>query len=40
MIDVTATMFPRTVMNDRSFAPQMASSAIHAESKNLFTAAV
>src|SRR6267154_4217882 len=36
MIDVTATMLPRTVMNERSFADQMASSAIFAESRNLF----
>src|SRR5580692_10450077 len=36
MIDVTATMLPRTVMNDRSLAPQIALSAIAAESRNLF----
>jgi hypothetical protein len=34
MIDVTATMLPSTVMNDRSFADQMASSAIDADSQN------
>ena len=32
MIDVTATMLPRTVMTERSFAAQMASSAIRADS--------
>src|SRR4029078_9147929 len=32
MIDVTATMLPRTVMNDRSLADQIASSAISADS--------
>src|SRR5262245_7615641 len=36
MIDVTATMLPSTVMNDRSFAVQMASSAMLAASRNLF----
>src|SRR5438067_1705279 len=36
MIDVTATMLPRTVINDRSLADQIASSAICAESRNLF----
>src|SRR5215210_837947 len=36
MIDVTATMLPSTVMNDRSFDVQMASSAMKADSKNLF----
>src|SRR5581483_2526580 len=40
MIDVTATMLPRTVMNDRSFALQIASSAMRADSQNwLFIAA-
>src|SRR5262245_25738872 len=37
MIDVTATMLPSTVMNERSFAVHIASSAIAAESRNLFT---
>src|SRR5258708_7582772 len=36
MIEVTATMLPSTVMNDRSLADQIASSAINADSKNLF----
>src|SRR5437667_12481671 len=36
MIDVTATMLPSTVMNDRSFAAQIAASAIFADSRNLF----
>src|SRR5581483_3241318 len=36
MIDVTATMLPRTVMNDRSLALQIASSAIAADSRNVF----
>src|SRR5580765_7235983 len=36
MIDVTATMFPRTVMNDRSLEDQIASSAMSADSMNLF----
>src|SRR5262245_10822797 len=36
MIDVTATMLPSTVMNDRSLAPQIASSAIPADSRSLF----
>src|SRR2546421_12871234 len=36
MIDVTATMFPSTVMNDRSLAVQIASSAMRADSQNLF----
>src|SRR6266545_6227844 len=36
MIEVTATMLPSTVMSDRSFDDQMASSAIIADSKNLF----
>src|SRR5882757_3376129 len=36
MIEVTATMLPRTVMNDRSLADQIASSAIIADSKILF----
>src|SRR2546423_10324817 len=36
MIDVTATMLPSTVINDRSFDDQMASSAMSAESRNLF----
>src|SRR5450759_755028 len=40
MIEVTATMLPSTVINDRSFAPQIASSAMIADSKNLFMAAV
>jgi hypothetical protein len=34
MIDVTATMLPSTVMNDRSFDDQIASSAISADSTN------
>src|SRR5438874_8873860 len=36
MMDVTATMLPSTVMNDRSLAAQIAASAIIADSKNLF----
>ena len=40
MIDVTATMLPSTVMNDRSLAPQIAASAIFADSRNLFMARV
>src|SRR5215510_15300631 len=36
MIDVTATMLPRTVMNDRSLEDQIASSAMSADSMNLF----
>src|SRR6185295_18890695 len=36
MIEVTATMLPSTVMNDRSLADQMASSAISDASKSLF----
>src|SRR5881394_386227 len=36
MIDVTATILPSTVMNDRSFADQMASSAMRADSRSLF----
>src|SRR5438105_13403849 len=36
MIDVTATMFPSTVMNDRSLAVQIASRAMRADSQNLF----
>src|SRR6266850_1076546 len=36
IIEVTATMLPSTVINDRSFADQMASSAISADSRNLF----
>src|SRR5215510_16295415 len=36
MIDVTATMLPSTVMNDRSLADQIASRAIAADSKILF----
>src|SRR4051794_18998370 len=35
MIDVTATMLPSTVMNERSFADQMASSAMSADSQRL-----
>ena len=35
MIEVTATMLPSTVMNDRSLADQIASSAITTDSKNL-----
>src|SRR5262249_10320076 len=35
MIDVTATMLPRTVMNDRSLADQIASRAISADSAKL-----
>src|SRR5256885_14881318 len=35
MIDVTATMLPSTVMNDRSLADQIASSAIRADSAKL-----
>src|SRR5439155_19397119 len=38
MIDVTATMLPSTVMNDRSLADQIASSAMIADSKYLFMA--
>src|SRR5690349_17214492 len=33
IIEVTATMLPRTVMNDRSFADQMASSAMSEDSQ-------
>src|SRR5262245_29089674 len=36
MIEVTATMFPSTVINDRSLDPQIASSAIPADSRSLF----
>src|SRR4029453_18136245 len=36
MIDVTATMLPSTVMNERSLFAQMALSAIPTASKNLF----
>src|SRR5437867_4036549 len=36
MIEVTATMLPSTVMNDRNLADQMASSAIAADSRSLF----
>src|SRR5262252_7589696 len=35
MIDVTATMLPSTVMNDRSLADQIASRAISADSAKL-----
>src|SRR3954467_10678577 len=35
IIDVTATMLPSTVMNDRSLADQIASSAISADSAKL-----
>ena len=35
MIDVTATMLPSTVISDRSFAAQIAPSAIFAASRNL-----
>src|SRR5262245_62628838 len=35
MIDVTATMLPRTVMKDRSLADQIASRAISADSAKL-----
>src|SRR5436309_13846390 len=38
MIDVTATMLPSTVMNDRSLDDQIASSAMSADSMNLFMA--
>src|SRR6476620_11907250 len=38
MIDVTATMLPSTVMNDRSLEDQIASSAMSADSMNLFIA--
>src|SRR5262249_4166484 len=38
MIDVTATMLPSTVMNDRSLEDQIASSAMSADSMNLFMA--
>src|SRR4029078_5758839 len=37
IIDVTATMLPRTVMKDRSLADQIASRAIFADSQYLFT---
>src|SRR5882672_12619557 len=37
MIEVTATMLPSTVINDRSFEPQIASSAMPADSRSLFT---
>ena len=33
MIEVTATMLPSTVMNERSLLPQIACSAIVADSK-------
>ena len=36
MIDVTATMLPSTVMNDRSLAAQIAASAMPAASRSLF----
>src|SRR4051794_12974735 len=36
MMDVTATMLPSTVMNDRSLADQMAASAIFADSRMVF----
>src|SRR4029077_7930057 len=36
MIDITETMLPSTVMSDRSFDAQMASSAIPADSRSLF----
>ena len=36
MIDVTATMLPSTVMNDRSLADQIAASAIFADSMIVF----
>src|SRR4051812_17968087 len=39
MIDVTATMFPSTVRNDRSLFVQMAFSAMPAASKNWFMVA-
>ena len=39
MIDVTETMLPSTVMSDRSFDAQMASSAMPADSRSLFMAA-
>ena len=35
MIDVTATMLPSTVMNDRSFAAQMAWRAMPADSNSV-----
>src|ERR1043165_3277613 len=35
MIDVTATMLPSTVINDRSLAAQIAASAILADSNSL-----
>ncbi len=38
MIDVTATMLPSTVISERSFAAQMALSAMPAASRYLFTA--
>src|SRR5215510_11536278 len=38
MIDVTATMLPSTVMNDRSLEDQIASRAMSADSMNLFMA--
>jgi hypothetical protein len=37
MMDVTATMFPRTVRNDLSLFVQIAFNAINAASKNWFT---
>src|SRR5258706_16058051 len=36
MIDVTATMFPRTVISERRLALQIAASAMPADSRNLF----
>jgi hypothetical protein len=35
-IDATATMLPSTVMSDRSLEAQIAATAIHAASRNLF----
>ena len=39
MIDVTATMLPSTVMNDRSLVAQIASSAMTADFEELVHAA-
>ncbi len=36
MIEVTATMFPRTVRNDRSLFAQIAASAILIDSKSWY----
>src|SRR4029450_11910457 len=40
MMDVTATMFPSTVRNDRSLYSQIARSAMVADSRNWFTSSL